>query len=290
MTPNQVWLNGALVPEQDAVISPFDRGFLFGDGVYELIRFFDGVGVGMVPHIARLHRSLALTRITGFDASTVPALCDALLRANSLRDAAIYLQVTRGVQQPRAHLPTPGLTPTVFAYASACGPITELTEPVPGKAITRPDPRWARCDIKTTSLLGNILVLLDAQEQHADEAIVHRHGVVGEGAYSNVFAMVDGTLVTPPVDDDPPILHGVTRMILLEEARAAHIPCAVAPLALEDLMRSPEVFIAASRRLVTPIVAIDGVRVGDGAIGAATRVLFTRLADRIRSGIAPAPR
>ncbi|MBM4114770.1 MAG: hypothetical protein FJ252_02710 [Phycisphaerae bacterium] len=279
----QVWLNGRILPAHEATLNPFDRGFLFGDGVYELVRFFNGVGVGIDAHVARLERSLGLTRISGFDACSFPALCHDLLAANGLRDAAIYLQVTRGVQLPRAHMPTPGLSPTVFAYASACGSIDELATLHAGTAITRPDPRWSRCEIKTTSLLGNILSLLDAQDERADEVLLTRHGLVGEGAYSNVFALLGGTLVTTPVDDDPPILHGVTRWQLLEEAARAGVPTAVRPISLDELAAASEVFIAASRRLVTPILAIDGHPVGDGAIGPVTQRAFSLLAARIRS-------
>ncbi len=278
----QVWLNGRILPAHEATLNPFDRGFLFGDGVYELVRFFNGVGVGIEAHVARLERSLGLTRISGFDARSFPALCRDLLAANGLRDAAIYLQVTRGVQVPRAHMPTPGLAPTVFAYASACGSIDELATLQAGTAITRPDPRWSRCEIKTTSLLGNILALLDAQDARADEVLLTRHGLVGEGAYSNVFALLGDTLVTTPVDDDPPILHGVTRWQLLEEAARAGIPTAVRPISIDELATASEVFIAASRRLVTPMLAIDGRPVGDGAIGPVTQRAFSLLAARIR--------
>jgi D-alanine transaminase len=278
----QVWLNGRILPAHEATLSPFDRGFLFGDGVYELVRFFNGVGVGIDAHVARLERSLGLTRISGFDARSFPALCHDLLAANGLHDAAVYLQVTRGVQVPRAHMPTPGLAPTVFAYATACGSIDELATLQAGTAITRPDPRWSRCEIKTTSLLGNILVLLDAQDARADEALLTRHGLVGEGAYSNVFALLGNTLVTTPVDDDPPILHGVTRWQLLQEAARAGIPTAVRPIGLDELATASEIFIAASRRLVTPIVALDGRPVGSGKIGPLTRRTFALLAERIR--------
>ncbi len=278
----QVWLNGRILPAHEATLSPFDRGFLFGDGVYELVRFFNGVGVGIDAHVARLERSLGLTRIGGFDARSFPALCRDLLAANGLRDAAIYLQITRGVQLPRAHMPTPGLAPTVFAYASACGSIDELAALHAGTAITRPDPRWSRCEIKTTSLLGNILVLLDAQDARADEVLLTRHGLVGEGAYSNVFALLGGTLVTTPVDDDPPILHGVTRWQLLEEAQRAGIPTAVRPVTPDELAAASEIFIAASRRLVTPIVTLDGRPVGSGRIGPVTQRAFSLLAARIR--------
>ena len=278
----QVWLNGRILPAHEATLSPFDRGFLFGDGVYELVRFFNGVGVGIDAHVARLERSLGLTRIGGFDAASFPALCSDLLAANELRDAAVYLQVTRGVQLPRAHMPAPGLAPTVFAYVSPCGSIDELATLHAGTAITRPDPRWPRCEIKTTSLLGNILVLLDAQDARADEVLLTRHGLVGEGAYSNVFALIAGTLVTTPVDDDPPILHGVTRWQLLEEAQRAGIPTAVRPMTLDELAAASEVFIAASRRLVTPILSVDGSPVGTGRIGPVTQRAFALLAARIR--------
>jgi D-alanine transaminase len=163
------YVNGSLVPEEHAKVSVFDRGFLFGDGVYELVRFFGGVGVALDLHQARLARSLELTGIVGFDARTLVDICAALLEGNALTDAGIYIQVTRGAGIARAHMPVPGLVPTVVALASRSAPLAEFHAPETLRAIVRPDMRWHRCEIKTIALAGNILALIEAQGAGAEE-------------------------------------------------------------------------------------------------------------------------
>jgi len=285
----QVWLNGKLVDERSATVSVFDRGFLFGDGIYELVRFFRcgpsvgqrRFGVGMDLHIVRLRRSLALARISGFDAGSLPSICEAILDANDLDDAAVYLQVTRGAGTARSHIPVGSLVPTVFASATACEPIERFTEPASVRAVVREDLRWSLCQIKTLSLMGNILALLDADEHGASEAILHREGMVSEGAYTNVFIVRGDELITPPVDDDPPILHGVTRMEVIESAADAGLQARVRPLSLSELRSADEVVITSSRRLASAVVEIDGDKIGDGAPGRAARSLFAALRQRI---------
>ena len=207
-----VHLNGSLVPQAEARVSVFDRGFLFGDGVYEMVRYFGGVGVALDLHVARLARSLELTGIRGFDAARLAAIGRELLHANGLRDAGVYLQVTRGAGLTRAHMPSPDLVPTVFAYASASEPLDAFTAPGTLRAIVRPDARWHRCEIKTIALAGNILALVEAQAAGAEECILVRDGLVSEGAYTNVAIVRAGRLVTCPLDDGAaPVLHGTTR-------------------------------------------------------------------------------
>ncbi|MBL9148387.1 MAG: aminotransferase class IV [Phycisphaerae bacterium] len=295
-----VWLNGRLVDERSASVSVFDRGFLFGDGVYELIRFFRCApgarsrrhGVAMDLHVARLHRSLGLARIVGFDANTLPRICDELLDANNLDDASVYLQVTRGAGPSRAHIPQAGLAPTVFACASACEPIERFAEPQTVRAVVREDLRWALCQIKTISLMGNILSLIDADEHGASEAILHRDGIVSEGAYTNVFVVRGEELVTPPVDDDPPILHGVTRADILElapgvESRAGTgrpLRAIVRPITVEELRGADEILITSSRRFVSAVTSLDGEPIGDGRAGPVAHAVFHAL----RNGVARA--
>ncbi|MCA9285088.1 MAG: aminotransferase class IV, partial [Phycisphaerales bacterium] len=166
----KVWLNGRLVAPEQATISVLDRGFLFGDGVYELVRFFGGVGVGMAAHLARLRASLAQSRIEGFAAEELPRICTALLESAGLADGSVYIQVTRGAGATRHHVPSPELRPTVFASAAALPPLDALRGPDGLRAILQEDRRWQRCSIKTTSLMGNILALMDADDADADEA------------------------------------------------------------------------------------------------------------------------
>ncbi len=278
-------LNGSIVDERDAHISVFDRGFLFGDGVYELVRYFNGHGVGIDAHARRLTRSLSLAKITGFDANTLDELCRALLAANDLRDGVIYLQVTRGVGRVRAHVPTEALTPTVVAIASAAESIDALRSPQAIRAITAEDMRWKLCEIKTISLMGNILHLIDADAQSASEAILHRGGMIGEGAYSNVALVRDGVLITTPIAEEPPILHGTARADLLQCATMCGIETCVRAVTLDELRHADEIMITSSRRLVSGVTNLDGHAVGTGHVGAVTTRLFHAMCDAIRHDI-----
>lgn len=281
----KVFLNGSILDERDAHISVLDRGFLFGDGVYELLRYFDGYGVGVDAHARRLARSLSLARIEGFDAAELGAIARTLLDANGLRDGVVYLQVTRGAGRVRAHVPTERLTPTVFAMATPAEPIAALAAPSEVKVVTAEDMRWKLCEIKTLSLMGNILHLLDADAHGASEAILHRDGFVGEGAYSNVALVTDGRLVTPPIAEDPPILHGTARADLLAAARAAGIPAEIRKIRLAELRSADELMITSSRRLVSAATALDGAPVGDGRPGPVTRALFAQMRADIEAGM-----
>ena len=285
----KVHLNGSLVPPSEARVSAFDRGFLFGDGVYEMVRFFGGVGVAMDLHVARLGRSLELTGIRGFAATDLARISHELLHANGLRDAGVYLQVTRGAGPPRAHMPSPDLVPTVFAYAAASEPLEAFAEPGPLRALVRPDLRGHRCEIKTIALAGNILALVEAQAAGAEECILVRDGLVGEGAYTNVAAVIDGTLVTCPVDDpDAPVLHGTMRCWMLDAARDAGIRAEVRRIRVEELARAGEVLVQSSRRLVSAVTHLDGAPVGDAAPGPACRALFAAMHGRIAREVAAA--
>jgi len=280
-SPELVWLDGEIVPTSEATISPFDRGFLFGDGVYETVLFFNRRGVGMEHHIERLRDSLAMTGIRGFDAADFRNISRALLDRTGLDDALVALQVTRGVQRPRRHVPTEHDRPTVFAYASLAEPLSSLTGPRPHRAVLRHDDRWRRCDIKSTSLIANVLTQIDAHAVGAAEAILHRDGVVSEGAMSNVLLVLDGVLVTPPTGVQPSILPGVMRAIALESARATGIETDERPVRVEELDDAREVMITSSRRLLDSIVSIDGRPVGDGEVGPVAESLFLRLREDV---------
>jgi len=275
----KIYLNGSILDQRDAHISVLDRGFLFGDGVYELLRYFDGHGVGLDAHARRLARSLDLARIRGFDAAELGAIAHALLEANGLRDAVVYMQVTRGAGSVRAHVPTEPLVPTVFAMATPAEPITALVAPQEVAAITAEDMRWRLCEIKTLSLMGNILHLLDADAQGANEAILVRDGLVGEGAYSNVALVRRGTLVTTPISEEPPILHGTARADLLAAARHAGIPAEVRRVRADELAEADELMITSSRRFVSAVTRLDGRVVRDGGAGPVTRRLFAQMRD-----------
>lgn len=298
-TGTLAWLNGIITPIEEARVSILDRGFLFGDGVYELVRFFAGVGVQMEDHVNRLERSLRESRISGFDARAMPRICDELLAAAGLVDASVYLQVTRGVAATRHHVPAPGMTPTVAAIATALPPLSAFDRPEPVRAALVEDPRWRRCDIKSISLMGGILALLEAGERIETtdagggiEAILHRAGVVGEGTATNVLIRVGDELATPPVDGEPPILHGVTRLLVDGAGETIGRRIHHRVITVDELRHADEIMVLSSRRIVAPVIELDGRPVGDGRPGPATIALFDAARRRIASlcGVAlPAP-
>ena len=279
--PVKIYLNGRIVDERDAHISVFDRGFLFGDGVYELVRYFDGFGVGEDAHARRLARSLELAKIRGFDALQLSAIARSTIAANDLTDAIVYLQVTRGAGTMRSHVPNEPLTPTVVAIATPGEPLASLAAPSQISAVIAEDLRWKLCEIKTISLMGNILHLLEADAHGANEAILHRDGFVGEGAYSNIAFVSGGTLVTTPITEDPPILHGTARADLLAAARHLGLPIEVRRVRVDELTRADELMITSSRRFVSAVVRLDGRSIGTGQTGPLTRKLFEVMRDTI---------
>ena len=284
----QVWLDGRVMPVEEARISPFDRGFLFGDGVYEVVRFFDGVGMAMRLHLERLERSLALAGIEGFSAPEAERVMHAVMRAEGLRDAAVYLQVTRGAAATRTHIPPTGLRPTVFAFASACAPLSALDQAAPIAVVVRPDDRWHRCEIKTISLMGSVLPMLEAARMEAEEAILVRDGLVSEGSSSNVMVVRGGAVVTPPIDMDPSILHGTMRHLALEAARAEGLVADVRPLPVQEMLQADEIIIVSSKRVLAGVTRLDGRGFGDGEVGPVAHRLIRRMRDGVQAHLAAA--
>lgn len=277
----RVYLNGEILDSERAAISPFDRGFLFGDGIYEAVLFFNRVGVGMDLHVARLRRSLDRAGITGFDPQSFHDIARNLLHDGGMDNAMIYLQVTRGVQMPRKHLPGPRMTPTVFACATPVAGLETMIEPQPIRCAIVPDDRWAHCAIKSTSLIANVLAGMEGARRGADEVIQHRDGWVTEGSMSNVFGVRNGVVFTPPDDTHPSILSGVMRRMLLDAATENGCRIEVRPVHLDEMRQADEAFITSSRRLLDAITVIDGRAVGSGKPGPVTRSLFAILRARV---------
>ena len=288
MPTMQVWLNGRVVPLEQAHISPFDRGFLFGDGIYELVRFFDGVGMCMNAHMRRLERSLRLTRIEGFTAADAERAMHAVMQAEGLRDAAVYLQITRGAPPMRSHLPPTGLQPTCFAYAVACGDLDSLRAPGTIAVSVQPDQRWQRCEIKSISLMGAVLPMLEAASQQAEEAVLVRDGVLSEGSSSNILIVKNGVLATPPIDDDPSILHGTVREAALQAARDLGLQVQERRVHQDELRAAHEVLVASSRRILASVTRIDDTPFGGGAPGPVACRLLDRMRQDLRTQIAAA--
>ncbi len=261
----QVYLNGEFLPPQSASVSVFDRGFIFGDGVYEVIPVFGGRLFRLPQHLARLEASLAAIRLHNpLSESQWHAVLTRLIAGEDAPDQSVYLQVTRGVA-PRDHAFPPDTQPTVFAYAQplAYPPPAQLAHGV--SAITAADIRWQRCDIKAIALLANALLRQQAIDAGAAEAILVRDGWVTEGAASNIFIVRRGQLLTPP--KGAWILPGITRDLVLELARAHRLPCAEDMFRDTDLRAAEEVWLTSSTKEIMPITRIDGRPVGDGRPG-----------------------
>ena len=275
-----VYLNGAYTPRERAMVSVDDRGFLFGDGVYEVIRVVAGRYVDGGRHLRRLARSLAELELPdpGVD---LPAIGQELLRREGIAgraEAVLYLQVTRGSAPRRHAFPPPGTPPTVFAAVTAFVPKPERLTGV--AAIACPDDRWRRCDIKSVNLLPNLLANQRAAARGAYEAILIRGATVTEGTHSSVFAVVDGVVRTHP--NGPAILPGITREVVLELALAAGIECREEPVTTAELAGASEVFLTGTTTDVMPVTSLDGRSVGAGTPGPVTRRLGALLDERLR--------
>jgi D-alanine transaminase len=255
-----VFLNGHYLPISEAKISVMDRGFLFGDGVYEVIPVYGGKPLRLEEHLRRLDHSLEAIRMPPPLADSEWAkVCSRLI--DGPEDQSIYLQVTRGAAPKRDHAIPKGISQTVFAM---CTPITSI--PIGGiKAITVTDNRWLRCNIKAITLLANVLLRQDAIDQGASEAILIRDEKVIEGAASNIFLVLENTLVTPPLGAE--LLPGITRDLVLELAKTKGVPTSERAVRVEELASAQEIWMTSSTREILPVVELNGSPVGSGVPG-----------------------
>jgi D-alanine transaminase len=276
-----VYLNGRFVPKSEAVVSVEDRGFLLADGVYEVVPFYEGVPFYLDRHLARLRYSLDAVRID-FDTSDVGAVIQRLVVENDLERedrSLVYLQVTRGAA-PRTHwFPNPPVEPTVYGLAKAWKRPADDVWSRGFTAVTVPDRRWTRVDIKTTNLLPNVLAFQEALDAGVDDAILVRDGVAIEGAHQNFWAVIDGTVVTHPATNQ--ILAGITRGVVLELARGAGMNVEERPIHLEEVRTADELFFTGATGEVRPCVRVDGKAIGSGGVGPITRALSKALLDLV---------
>lgn len=278
-----VYLDGDYLPAADARVSIDDRGFIFGDGVYEVTRAVNGRLFEEEKHWLRLARGLRELEIDvegRLDRARIREISERLLSENGLDggDATVYLQVTRGAA-PRTHwFPTAPVPPTVFLSASRFTVPRDLRASG-ATAITLPDLRWARCDLKTLNLLGAVIAKQRAREAGAFDAVLLRDGVVTEGGASNLFAVIGGRLRTHPRTNL--ILHGITREIVIDLAAAAGIEVEETPIFAHEIHRASEIFFTGTTTDVQPIVTLDDRTIGDGAPGPITIRLQKGLAERM---------
>jgi D-alanine transaminase len=283
---NELYLNGAFVPPEAAHISVMDRGFLFGDGVYEVIPSYGGHFLGLEPHLDRLDASLAAMRL---DAPLAREEWHAVLRRligePPAPDQYVYLQVTRGTVPERDHLCPEGVAPTVLAFAKPIKPRAPAIAEQGVACITHPDIRWLRGEIKSISLAAAVLMRREAADADALETIMHRDGWVTEGAVSNVFVVAEGALMTPP--KSRLLLSGITRELALTLAREHGLDFVEQPVALDTLRAADEIWLSSSTREVLPVTRLDGELVGDGRPGPLWRrmdAIYQDYKARVREG------
>ena len=275
--PGVVYLNGEYLPRERATLSVDDRGFIFGDGIYEVTRVVNGQLFEADRHMRRLQYGL---RGIGIEPRLTPEqiidIHNRLIRENELTsgEGTVYLQITRGAA-PRTHyFPSASTQPTVFLSTSVFTPNHAQREQG-ATAVTYPDIRWSRCDLKTVNLLGAVLAKQHAVAAGSLEAVFIRDGVITEGSHTNVFGVIDGELRTYPRSNY--ILGGITRDVVLELAAAQGVAVRETPILQQEIGRLDELFITGTTSDVTPIVQLDGRPVGDGKPGRITRVLATAL-------------
>jgi D-alanine transaminase len=266
-----VYLNGEFLPKEKATLSPDDRGFIFADGVYEVIKYYNGKPFRYADHLERLKRSLNEIQIGFDDLAGLELVFSKLLKENNMVEthAGVYLQITRGANKRVHHFPA-GIQPTVYAFAF---PFPSLTDNLKNgiKVITREDIRWLRCDIKSVALLANTMLYNQAVEAGAGECILIRNGKVTEATHSSVLAVKNGTVITHPLSNL--ILPGVTRNVILEICAENNIPVEERAFSEMELVEMDELMIAGTGSEITPVVQINDKPVGNKKPGEMTRFL-----------------
>ena len=261
-----VYLNGEYLPITEAKVSVLDRGFLFGDGVYEVIPAYGGHLFRLPEHLQRLQNSLNGIYLENplTDQQWQQVLNDIVLK-NIGEDQSVYLHVSRGVAAKRDHVFPDETHATVFIMSNELKSpkIDELAKGV--SAITLDDIRWQACHIKATALLANTMLKQKAKEEGAVEAILISNGLAQEGAASNIFMVTDGLLVTPP--NSPFLLPGITRDLVLSLARNNHIACEEREITEAELHQASELWMTSSTKEIVPIIELDGKPVGNGQYG-----------------------
>ena len=280
------YLNGQFQPLAEARVSPLDRGFLFADGVYEVVPVHRGRAFRLREHLRRLDDSLRGIRLQNPHSDAEwKAILDRLATEARDKEMLLYVQVTRGAEFGRNHLFPKDVAPTVFAFASPYPePSRELLERGLS-AVTLEDIRWDRCDIKSVALLGNVLLRHEAAERGADEALLVRDGLLLEGSSSSIFLCIGGKLVTPP--NGHHILPGTSRDAVLELAEG-WLPHEICSLEAREILSCEEVWVASAGRGVLPVTRVDGEPIGAGRPGPLWSEMYSRL-QRHLDDIAPTP-
>ena len=270
--PGVVFLNGQFVALEEAKVSVLDRGFIFGDGVYEVVPVYSRVPFRLDEHLARLERSLEAVQIRNpYGRAEWRSVIDELVARQPFEDQGVYFQVTRGAAK-RDHAFPKNVAPTVFMMATPLvNPPRELVENG-AVAVSAQDYRWLRCDIKSISLIGNVLLRQLSAEAGAAETLLFRDGRLTEASASNVFIVKDGVIAGPP--KSALILPGITYDVVVELARAANLPLELREVSEAEVRGADEVWVTSSSKEVLAIVRLDGAPIGDGRPGPVFRRMY----------------
>jgi len=261
------YLNGQFLPITEAQISTQDRGFLFGDGVYEVIPVYKQKLFRFKEHLQRFKNSLqSINIVNPLTDDEWLQMLNTLISKHDWKDQFVYIQVTRGVQMQRDHTPAMNLTPTVYAYTNPLKPVPASTLENGIKIITLEDIRWLRCDIKAITLLPNVMMKMAVKAQGADDAIlITKKGLVSEGTASNAFIVKDGVLITPPNSNK--ILPGITRMVIESIASEHHMPLIERDITEEELNNADEIWLSSSTKEALPVTQMNNQLIGNGKPG-----------------------
>jgi len=276
------YFNGKFLSAAEVAISPDDRGFLFADGVYEVVRWYSGFFFDIEGHHARLKRSLRELKIKWDKENSFPAVAEKLVKMNHLEDkpALVYFQVTRGAA-PRSHtFPSEAVQPTVYGFAKTFVPESEGKEN--GISVMlRKEIRWGRCDIKSIALLPNTMCFTEAVQQGYGECIFVKDGFITEGSHSNIFFVIDGILRTHPESES--ILSGITRKHAIEAALKCGIKVEEKAVHEKELHRASEAFITNTSAEITPVTAFADIIVGNGKPGPITSRIHGKFREIVES-------
>ena len=267
-----VFLNGEFLPLGEAKVPVLDRGFIFGDGVYEVVPVYSKVPFRLDEHLARLERSLAAVGIRNpYTREQWRGFVAGVVERQSFEDQGVYFQVTRGVAK-RDHAFPKNAEPTVFIMSNPLVNPPRAQVDAGGPAVSAQDNRWLRCDIKSISLLGNVLARQISAEANAAETILFRDGKLTEASASNVFIVKGGVIVSPPKTSL--ILPGITYDVVTELARANGMPLEFRDVSEAEVRAADEIWVTSSSKEVLAIVTLDGKKVGDGRPGPQFRRMY----------------
>jgi D-alanine transaminase len=277
-------LNGEIISLTEARIPALDRGFLFGDAVYEVLRVYEGRPWLEDGHFHRLERSLRAVRMPAVDLDRLRQRMRETIAAGPFQDAVVYIQITRGAA-PRSHPFPAHAVPLEFLFVQEFADSYSEARKSGAKVITHPDLRWDRCDIKSTNLLANVLAMQAAKEADGLEALLYLpDGTLTEGTHTSFFGVLEGTVLTAP--NSNAILPGITRGLILQLAAQAHIPVREHVLKRSDLEQVSELFLTGTTSEVLPVVSVDRKPIGEGRPGPVTRRLQQAYEQAVRDFVA----